>query len=114
MLNKFYDREGAEILSTISVTTGNNSVVAVSDTPSVKLLDVNNNRKGGLLVNNGSNDVYMGFTGGVVAGNVAGALGGWIVRRGGSSFSLSHLAGYTGEIWAITPAGSTVIAVAEW
>jgi hypothetical protein len=83
-------------------------------TTAVKLLDAYPERLGFLVVNNGSTDVYLGVSTSVVSGASADPNGGFLLVANGGSFSMDQVLGWTGAVYAITAAGTSVVAVFEW
>lgn len=100
------------VASSAPVNVGGQSTVEIGIVAS-KVADANPARLGILLVNNGAADCYIGMSADVVSGSVAAAKGGALLKPGGA-FSLSTGDGYTGELHAITAAGTTILAVMEW
>ena len=86
--------------------------VAVDNTRD-KILDSFAERKGFIITNNGGTNCYIGNEN-VVEGSAAAANGGLLLTANGGSLTMSQVDGYTGEIHAVTAAGSTVVAVLEW
>lgn len=102
-----------EVLVNVYSTEGETVTVSVG-TSAVQLLTEDLSRVGGLITNNGSQIVYLGFSDAVVAGDVAAANGGLRVNPNGGSFSLAMLAGYKGELWGITKTSTSIVGAATW
>lgn len=62
------------------------------------------------IVNNGSEDMWLGFTTDVIDGSVAGSDGGSLIEPGGSWTNN----GYVGDVYLISTGGGTVAGIQEW
>lgn len=77
----------------------------------VKLLDANPSRDKFSVENTGEKDIYMGYSEDVVAGNVEDPNGGGLITAYGGNYTSKSR--YTGEVWAITLAGESVVFAEE-
>jgi hypothetical protein len=106
------DITGRASVSLGSASGATQKSVSVGTSASL-IVAANSARNGLILANNGAVDCYVGGTPGVTPGHTASVTGGLLMKAGGT-LSLSIVDGYTGPVYGVTAADTTVVAGMEW